>query len=100
MQPIDNNSIDQKYKHLSQIAGRFWPGIDSLSDQRRLVGTGDVLTFFYSLPIAIIGLIWLIISSDLEVIRTQYLFLTFNLALILLFNRLSFYIIIEIQADR
>ena len=100
MSPTDNNTIAEKYNRLSQIAERFWPGINSLSDQRRMVGTGDVLTFLYTLPIAIIGLIWLIISSDLEVIRTQYLFLLFNLALIILLSRLSFYIIIEIRADR
>lgn len=100
MIPTDNNSSVKKYNRLSQFAERFWPGIQSLSDQRRLIGTGNVLTFLYTLPIAILGLIWLIISTDLEIIRTHYLFLLFNLGLIFLFNRLSFFTIIEIRTDR
>jgi hypothetical protein len=100
MNPTDNNSFVEKYNRLSQVAEQFWPGIQSLSDQRRLVGTGDVLTFLYTLPIAIIGIIWLIISSELEIFRTQYLFLIFNFGLIILFSRLSFFTIVEIRTDR
>ena len=100
MNPTDNNSFVEKYNRLSQIAENFWPGIQSLSDQRRLVGTGDVLTFLYTLPIAIIGIIWLIISSEVEIFRSQYLFLIFNLGLIILFSRLSFFTIVEIRTDR
>ncbi|MBE9475211.1 MAG: SpoIIE family protein phosphatase [Chloroflexi bacterium] len=95
-----NTSLTEKYNRLSEFAKMFWPGIDSLSDQRRLVGTGDVLSFLYTLPLAIIGILWLIRSTDLELIQQQFLFLLFNFGLLLLFSRLSFFTIIEIRSDR
>ena len=95
-----DNSLTKKYNRLSEFAKAFWPGIDSLSDQRRLVGTGDVLSFLYTLPLAIIGILWLIRSTDLELIQQQFWFLLFNFSLLYLFNRLSFFIIIEIRSAR
>ena len=95
-----DNSLTKKYNRLSEFAKAFWPGIDSLSDQRRLVGTGDVLSFLYTIPLAIIGILWLIRSTDLELIQQQFWFLLFNFSLLYLFNRLSFFIIIEIRSAR
>jgi hypothetical protein len=93
-------SLTEKYNRLSGFAKTFWPGLDSLNDVRRLVGTGDVLSFLYTLPLAIIGILWLIRSTDLELIQQQFLFLLFNFGLLLIFNRLSFFTIIEIRSDR
>ena len=95
-----DKSLTKKYNRLSEFAKAFWPGIDSLSDQRRLVGTGDVLSFLYTLPLAIIGILWLIRSTDLELIQQQFGFLLFNFGLLFLFNRLSFFTIIEIRSAR
>ena len=95
-----DNSLTKKYNRLSEFTKAFWPGIDSLSDQRRLVGTGDVLSFLYTLPLAIIGIFWLIRSTDLELIQQQFGFLLFNFGLLFLFNRLSFFTIIEIRSAR
>ncbi len=95
-----DNLLTKKYNRLSEFAKAFWPGIDSLSDQRRLVGTGDVLSFLYTLPLAIIGIFWLIRSTDLELIQQQFGFLLFNFGLLILFNRLSFFTIIEIRSAR
>jgi hypothetical protein len=95
-----DTSLTEKYNRLSGFAKTFWPGIDSLNDQRRLVGTGDVLSFLYTLPLAIIGILWLIRSTDLELIQQQFLFLLFNFGLLFLFSRLSFFTIVEIRSDR
>jgi serine phosphatase RsbU (regulator of sigma subunit) len=95
-----DTSLTEKYNRLSGFAKTFWPDIDSLNDQRRLVGTGDVLSFLYTLPLAIIGILWLIRSTDLELIQQQFLFLLFNFGLLFLFSRLSFFTIIEIRSDR
>lgn len=95
-----DNSLTKKYNRLSEFTKAFWPGIESLSDQRRLVGTGDVLSFLYTLPLAIIGILWLIRSTDLELIQQQFGFLLFNFGLLFLFNRLSFFTIIEIRSAR
>lgn len=94
------NSLLEKYNRLSNLAGYFWPGVNTLSDQRRYVGTGEVITFLYTLPLAIIGLVWLVLVTDINVITGKSIFLLFNLGLIFLFSRLSYYIIIEIRTDR
>ncbi len=100
MESTANNSLSEKYNRLSNFAKRFWPDLESLSDQRRLVGTGDVLTFLYSLPLAVIGIAWLLFVTDLQIIRANFLLLIVNFGLLLLFNRLSFFTIFEIRTDR
>jgi serine phosphatase RsbU (regulator of sigma subunit) len=97
---MQNNSLQEKYNRLSLFAKKFWPDIDSLSDQRRLIGTGDVLTFLYTLPFATIGIVWLIFETDFDLIINQSVVLLFNLALMFLFTRLSFFLIVEIRSDR
>jgi serine phosphatase RsbU (regulator of sigma subunit) len=83
MESTQNTSLFEKYNRLSQFAKKFWPDIDSLSDQRRLVGTGDVLSFLYTLPLAVIGLFWLVFSTDYELLTNQAIFLLINLGLLL-----------------
>lgn len=95
-----NTSLLEKYNRLSNFAKTFWPGLDTLSQQRRLIGTGDVVNFFLTLPLAIIGILWLILLTDLVLIKQHLLFLIFNFGLLFLFSRLSFFTIIEIRSDR
>ena len=100
MTQTQNESLIGKYNRLSIFTERFWPGLNTLSDQRRYVGTGEVITFLYTFPLAIIGLIWLLLATDLTVIFDHAIFLLFNLGLIFLFSRLSYFVIIEIRTDR
>jgi len=100
MKSFFNSSLPEKYNRLSDFAKSFWPGLDSMSTQRRLVGTGDVLTFLYTLPLAILGLIWLVYATDLLIIQQNLIFLLFNFGLFILFSRLSFFTIVEIRSDR
>ncbi len=100
MDTDSNSSLLEKYNRLSKFAKTFWPGLDLLSDQRRLVSTGDVISFLYTLPLAIIGILWLILSTDLELIQQNLLFLLFNFGLLFLFSHLSFFTITEIRSDR
>lgn len=100
MDTTANTSLTEKYNRLSSFASKFWPEISTMSDQGRLVGTGDVISFLYTLPLSIIGTVWLIWVTDLEVIQEQFLFLIFNLALFYIFSRLSFFTIFELRTDR
>ena len=79
MKTFFNSSLPEKYNRLSGFAKTFWPGLDSLTEQRRLIGTGDVLTFLYTIPLAVIGLAWLILSTDLDIIQEHILFYLLNL---------------------
>lgn len=71
-----------------------------MSTQRRLVGAGDVLTFLYTIPLAILGVVWLIYSTDLTIISHNFLFILLNFGLFFLFSRLSFFTIVEMRSDR
>lgn len=71
-----------------------------MSEQRRLVGVGDVITFLYTLPLAVAGLVWLIGTTDGELLRQELPVLGLIFALIILFSRVSYFIIIEIRTDR
>ncbi len=71
-----------------------------MSTQRRLVGAGDVLTFLYSIPLAVLGIIWLLYYTDLTILRHNFLFLLFYFGLFYLFSKLSFFTIVEICFDR
>ena len=42
------------------IAKSFWPELESMNEQRRLVGAGDVIVSLVTIPLAIVGLAWLI----------------------------------------
>lgn len=100
MDSAAENTLTQKYNRLSKFASKFWPGLESLSGQRRYVGVGDVLTFLYTLPLAVIGFVWLIYATDLHILQSNLLFFVFNFGLLILFSRLSFFTIFEIRADR
>lgn len=82
------------------IARRLWPQLESMSEQRRLVGIGDVIIFLFAMPLAITGLIWLVSITDLEQVRSQWAGLLLFGGLIYLFNRVNYFFIIEIRADR
>jgi len=85
---------------LERIAGLFRGDFKDLNLQRKLIDTGDVISFFYSLPAAVVGLIWLAFETDLKLIQDNFLFLLLNIFLIFLFSQLSYFIIVELRIDR
>lgn len=85
---------------LYSIARRFWPDLEKMSEARRLVGVGEVITVLVAAPLALIGLVWLAAVTDLQVIAREWeVFLLFAV-LILLFERVGYFIIMEIIEDR
>jgi serine phosphatase RsbU (regulator of sigma subunit) len=85
---------------LTRIYRKLWPELEKLSLQNRLVGQGDVLTSLIAFPLAAIGLVWLAQLTKPQVILENWqMFLLLSL-LIIVFNRLSYFIIVEIRNDR
>ncbi len=85
---------------LQSIAMRLWPELKSYNEARRMVGTGEVISFLYTLPLSIGGIIWLIRLTDLNLIRQEWqLFLLLG-GLLYLFTRLDYFIIFEIRPER
>ena len=85
---------------LLSTARHFWPELGEMNEQRRLVGACDVITFLLIFPISIVGLVWLLIATDWQLIRQELLILLLFGILIVLFNRMRYFFIIEIRTDR
>jgi len=87
-------------KLLLGIAACLWPELKTFNQARRLVGVGDVVTLLWSLPFALVGLIWLACETRLAVFREHWQSLLLFGILLLVFTRLSYFLIIEIRTDR
>jgi serine phosphatase RsbU (regulator of sigma subunit) len=88
------------YNALYTVAKRLWPELEGVSYQRRLVGTGDVAISLLTTPFAIIGLLWLILASDINSIFQAWpLYIVLGL-LQLIFSRVKYFFIIELRTDR
>jgi len=85
---------------LYPLAKKLWPDLEHMSEQRRLMGVGDVLSFFSAAPLAIVGLIWLGAVTEVNLLLHQMGWLALFLGLIVLFNWMSYFFIIEIRNDR
>jgi len=80
---------------IRRISHRLWPELNTLNEQRQLLGSVEVVTVLYGLPLAIIGLGWLIASTNLEVLRQNWPeFLLFG-GLIVLFESISYFLYFE-----
>ena len=85
-----NNIIDR-------LAKKLRPDLESLSGQQRMSGTADVLTLLYTLPLVVIGLVWLVRVSNWESIRQHWLIYLLMAGILYIFNRLRFFFITEIR---
>jgi len=95
--------IQNPYKSsniLFRISRVFWPELREMNEQRRLVGTGDVITFLYSLPLAIAGVAWLLQTTDFHFFRQETFIFLLVLGLFSIFQEIDYFIIIEIRQDR
>jgi len=81
-----------------RLAKRLRPNLEQLSGQQRISGTADVLTLIYMLPLALIGLAWLVNVSDWESIRKQWHIYLILGVILFFFNRLRFFFITEIRS--
>lgn len=85
---------------LYAIAKKLWPELEGMDEQRRLRGIGEVITFLFSFLLALAGLIWLIKVTDVKSIRSDWQILLLMAFIIILFERIKYFIIIEIRTDR
>lgn len=81
---------------LFNIAKKIRPELENLSGEERRLGVFDVIGFLYSTPLAVVGLVWLIAVSDLSVVRSHWLMLCLIFLLQYIFERLDFFIDVEV----
>jgi serine phosphatase RsbU (regulator of sigma subunit) len=80
-----------------RLAKKIRPDLDGLSGQQRMSGTADVLTLLYTLPLALIGFVWLVRVSDWESVRQEWMIYLLMGVILYVFNRLRFFFITEIR---
>jgi serine phosphatase RsbU (regulator of sigma subunit) len=85
---------------LFAIAKVFRPELETMSVERRLAGIGDVFTILYSSPLALGGLIWLIRVTNPNVILEDPILLLIFATLMVIFDYLKFFLIIELGPNR
>ncbi len=85
---------------LLAIAKVFRPELETMSVERRLAGIVDVVTILYSSPLALVGLIWLIRVTNPNLILEDPILLVIFAALIVIFNYLKFFLIVELGPNR
>ncbi|MGD9092021.1 MAG: PP2C family protein-serine/threonine phosphatase [Anaerolineales bacterium] len=88
------------YDLLYAIAHKFWPELETMSQQRRLVGVGNVIITLITAPLAVGGVIWLILVTDINLISRQWGHLLLFSGLFILFNRIGYFFIVELRTDR
>ncbi len=81
-----------------KLAKRIRPELEGLSGQQRMSGTADVFTLVYTFPLAVIGFIWLVMVSDWESVRQQWMLYILMGVILYVFNRLRFFFITEIRS--
>jgi hypothetical protein len=80
---------------LLEIAKRFWPDIETAGELERASGALDLFGILYSVPFAVVGLVWLAAVTDLGLVRSEWPTLLILLAFLFLFKRLRFFFCIE-----
>jgi serine phosphatase RsbU (regulator of sigma subunit) len=74
------------------------PELENYAGQHRMSATADVLTLLYTLPLAIIGLVWLVRVSDWESVQQKWSIYLLMAVILYIFNRLRFFFITEIRS--
>jgi len=84
---------------LLPIARLFWPDLQETreGDIERTSRLADVMGSLYAAPVALGGLVWLIVRTDLSVIMDHWPVLLVFLVLVLLLRRLMFAMFIEVR---
>ncbi|HHH41792.1 MAG TPA: hypothetical protein ENK56_07275 [Chloroflexi bacterium] len=82
---------------LLSVAWRFWPALGTMEGRERTVGVGDVVGVLYGLPLLLGGLAWLAAATDPAVLRQAWPVLLLLFLLLFLFQRLAFYLFVEIR---
>lgn len=87
-------------KILTSLLHRLYPEAEQLPVEQRAGVFGNLLTVVYLLPLSIFGLIWQTATTDWSIIRLNWLPLLLFGILLILFNRLRFFTIVEIKDGR
>ena len=82
---------------LINITKILFPINVDLGDQEKAIWQNNVIALFYSAPLTIIGLFWLVFVTDLTILKHQWLILLGTLVLVYIFRKYDFFAFTEIK---
>jgi serine phosphatase RsbU (regulator of sigma subunit) len=82
---------------LETLADRLWPDSESESARVRAVRVGDLFGILYAAPLVVVVIVWLIVATNLSVLRESWLPLLILFALVYALRRLDFTSYTEIE---
>jgi len=100
MAPEPETRIPKRYRLLLTIAGLFRSDLKDMQIDRQIVAVGDIISFLFSFPLTITGLVWLVIITDWSLIKDHPWELLLFTFLFLVFYYLRFFLIVELRAHR
>ena len=95
--PSTNPLLDSRFL---RFAKRLRPDLERMSKERQLLGLSDIIAIIYAAPLTLGGLIWLVLTTDWVLFREYPLEIFLATGLIILFERLRFFLIFEIRDNR
>jgi serine phosphatase RsbU (regulator of sigma subunit) len=81
-------------------AKRLRPDLRAVTGEALQRAVNDTFGVVYAAPLAVIGVVWLIAATDVAVIVRAWPSLLLLWALLWLFERLPFFIVVEVRPDR
>ena len=85
-------------QYLNRIARKLWDNLDPFDESERKRRLGDLVGMLYGTLLAVVGLGWLVVTTDLALVRAEWPTLLLMLVLAALLNQLDFFWIIERRA--
>jgi serine phosphatase RsbU (regulator of sigma subunit) len=82
---------------LDRLAQTIWPGVTALPARERAAAVGDIVTILYATPLALVGLVWLVASTDLSLVRQQVAIFGVLLVLVLVLERTDFSLYAQVE---
>lgn len=92
--------IPRRYKLLLSISKRLRPEIMAMQTERQIVAVGDIISYIYALPLALIGLVWLLLVSSWNIVQSYALEFAILAVVYIIFSYFRFFLIVELRANR
>jgi serine phosphatase RsbU (regulator of sigma subunit) len=79
------------------VAKRFQFDVRTSGDVEQVAGLADLFGFLYASPLALLGLVWLVSVTDLALVAREWAILATLLILALLFDRLCYFVSVDLK---
>jgi hypothetical protein len=76
-------------RFLTFLVKKLWPDLETLAEPDRISLLGQLFGTFYNLPLVVVSLVWLVMVSDPDRVRSQWPVLSLMLGLGFILVRVS-----------